>query len=467
MEHRILQPDLARCLLVITTAMTTLSTLSACRDDSAPAVFEQCDDEGTNDVGELSPPSQSPTNVLMISIDTLRRDRVGRYACDEQVQTPFMDTLFEEAIILDDHRSCSNWTYTSVICALSGMSTVDIGFHPYTNPDTGLSPYKGQVPMLATRLHGAGWNTSLVSSTTFLSDKFGLIGGYEHTDYSPSRAEVVIQKTLAEIERLSLMQEPWFHHLHLSDPHDPYSPPEAYLEGLAPLDDLPWDLDTKEGYKQMSANLEQLDAKTTQLLGQHLAIRYDGEIRYLDSQLHGLFGHLEERGHLDSLLVVFWSDHGEQFWEHGDWGHGPSLHHAENRGIAAFWGPEIEPVAWQEPTTHADITPTLLYLLGLDPDPLMTGSILGTASSDRPLFALGLRRTDPVQQLISYEGMTMLYGWDGTLNLYDHSADPSETIDLATTDPESTEKLWNRLLPEIERVEELLPEQNRVSPTNR
>ena len=98
-------------------------------DDAIRAEPGGSDGQGLREGGRDGPAGplidfggKKPKNVLMISIDTLRRDRVGRYG--KNGNTPFMDRLLGEGVALDNHRSCSDWTYPSILCALTGVDSV-------------------------------------------------------------------------------------------------------------------------------------------------------------------------------------------------------------------------------------------------------------------------------------------------------------------------------------------------------
>ena len=111
-----------------------LLLVMACTPDEGPNPGPM--DANTSSPVPLSPPGivtfegTPPTNVLLVSLDTLRRDRVGRYGGG--ANTPFLDALFDRSIVLDNHRSCSDWTAPSMTCALTGLFPPLHNFWPNT-----------------------------------------------------------------------------------------------------------------------------------------------------------------------------------------------------------------------------------------------------------------------------------------------------------------------------------------------
>jgi hypothetical protein len=153
----------------------------------------------------------------------------------------------------------------------------------------------------------------------------------------------------AVIESLpNLAGRPWFIYLHLMGPHNPYMPPKPY--------------DTMFASDDASEIQKMLD-------------QYDGEIAYTDAQVGRLVDTLQQLGMYDRTIVVLMSDHGEQFYEHGEEGHGRSLHAEEMR----------VPLIIKPPTgldraqrikgliEEVDIAPTLLGLAGVEADARFEG----------------------------------------------------------------------------------------------
>ena len=168
-----------------------------------------------------------------------------------------------------------------------------------------------------------------------------------------------------------------------------------------------------------------------------------------------LFRSLDQLGFLDDTLVVFWVDHGEQFWEHGDQTHAYHLHNEENDTIAFFWSKNIVADSWEEPTSHIDIAPTILNLLGVDDTEGLTGLPVGQAPPDRTLDMVSAARLGIVQSVVK-ENWKLIYRWGtGERWLYDTDADPTEVNDLYAADEPHAKELEATLDDRISAMEPL------------
>ncbi len=389
-----------------------------------------------------------PNNVLMISMDTFRKDHLGRYGGGF---TPFLDELVEQGFALDDHQQCSNWTYASTTCTLLGRYNLDAGFMPKLS-SAGREPVPDGTPFLATWLADAGYYTILVSSNSWLSEEWGNDQGYLESELPDNRnATNCYEHGLERLEgAIAAGADPWFLHLHFKEPHPAYDPPDDYLAALDDLPPVAWDLGAYDAHYDSLYAYDGLSDADRALLEAHLRVRYEGEVRYL-------FDDLDDRGLLDDTLVVFWTDHGEQFWEHGDQGHAYALTGEENDGLAFFWSKGIVPGVWSEPTVSIDLAPTLLSLMGQPVPAEMTGKVLGEADARRPRYAASEARIGPVQS-VTQEGWKLQFWWSGELDLYDRRLDPHETQDQYAEGHPMVAELWPLLESRVELMEPLVPE---------
>ncbi len=403
-----------------------------------------------------------PRNLLMISLDTFRRDRVGRYGGD--AETDFLDGLLAAGVALDDHRSCSNWTYPSMLCALTGQSPTELGFIATTN--LGASPplIPEDIEFLGDWLGRAGYSTRLITANQLIGEKFGFARAYgEVTEQSNASAASINSYAAEAIEDLRGVEQPWFLHLHYIDPHVPYDPPAEYLDGLAALPALDAEVNTKAGLVDVYENLEDYSEEELALIREHLRVYYNGEMAYLDDQLERVFAELEAAGLLEDALVVLYSDHGEQFFEHGAILHHEGLYQEESDAVALFWAPGLAPVSWGAPTRHADIAPTVLDALGLDIPREVRGQVLGSQPEVCARFAHSVDEESGTQS-VDRDGLRMIYDWDGSVWLYDRALDPAERRDILGERPEDALLLWSFLAPEVEALEALHPSARAKAP---
>lgn len=163
------------------------------------------------------------------------------------------------------------------------------------------------------------------------------------------------------VENYDGQRTKFFVYLHYLDPHAPYEPPEPYdrlFDPRYPGERLTWHPDPSED----GTTPELPDAELHNLQAQ-----YDGETRYFDDNFQFLFSNLEERGFLDNTLIVFVSDHGEEFYEHRGFGHGGTVFEEVLRVPLILWYPGSLPAGLEVEGSgsQVDLMPTLMELLGL------------------------------------------------------------------------------------------------------
>lgn len=405
-------------------------------------------------------------NLLMISVDTYRRDYMTRYGSTRGI-TPFMDELAARSLVLDRHSTCSNWTLGGVICAADGRDTLDIGYvaklpsaHREVVPDR---------PTLASWLRDEGFYTLLVTSNSWLEgdwhhDKGFVYAEHPRTDDATRIWEYARNKLYEAQATGDAGDDRWFMHVHFKEPHDPYDPPEEYLDDLEELDPIDYDLTTSYGHDQARFSLDEMDEQERALVMEHLTVRYDGEVAYMDDLLADIWSDANNRGLLRNTLVVLWTDHGEQQYEREHWGHAFQLHEEEVGALAMFWHNGIEHRSWTEPTHHVDLVPTILQWFDIPTPPEVTGYPVGEAPYDRPLYFDTVGRLGPLVQ-VSKGDLRMHYDYtDGTLAVYDTLADPWQREDIYDPfDPDQT-ALWELTDAYADELGPLIEEYTRVEP---
>ncbi len=393
------------------------------------------------------------TNLLVISIDTLRRDALTRYGGTGDM--PFLDSWFDQAVALDDHLSCSNWTYSSMLCALTGTTQLEAGFLPLNGQ--GPQPWPAPVPLLAEELQDAGFLTGLVSGSRFLSHEVGTASGYDEDLVDPGApASALVPAALDFLETVTEQQrQRWFLHLHVVDPHSPYDPPLTVLPEWTGPGALNWDLRDSKDFMAMRKAWPDLDEQTRSEVQRQVRLLYAGELRQLDRDLEDLWTQAQNLGALEDTLVVFFSDHGEQFAEHGHWSHGATLHAEEIEAIAGFSAPDLGPMSVPLPTWHVDLAPSILQALGQPVPEAATGEAVGLGSVDRIRTALRFDRSLSPRQLLAEGEWRLHYNWNGNEALYDRSNDPTETSDQSQDAVLDAARLWVNLTPYVADLEDL------------
>jgi arylsulfatase A-like enzyme len=224
---------------------------------------------------------------------------------------------------------------------------------------------------------------------------------------------------------------PFFLFLHFYDPHWHYDPPE---QERALFD---------SGYKGKLSGLwqdfkDKTVATTTPEEKQHLLDLYDGEIRYTDDEIGRILDHFKSSGLDKSTLVVFTSDHGEEFLEHGSWEHQKTLYEEVIRIPLALRGPGIAARREKAQASLLDIAPTVLAWAGLPPAPTHRGQSLLGPLPDREAYGETDHTLDGTHKLFvrsgAGRGKAILSLSSDAKSLaqqewYDLATDPGETKD--------------------------------------
>jgi arylsulfatase A-like enzyme len=219
---------------------------------------------------------------------------------------------------------------------------------------------------------------------------------------------------------------PSFAYLHLMSPHIPYDPPPA-------LD--PYRGDRLLSNAEQIALLQRTDALEGER-GERLQGLYDATVGHADDIVARLVELLRERGMYDQAIVVVTADHGEEFHEHGRWGHGKSLYDELVRVPLVMRGPGIAPGRTvEEPVMLVDVMPTLAKLAGIAAQATWEGMSVDALVTERMAYA-ELIREGGLESYMGYRAgrkyieTTPALGQPAIPELYDLKADPGETKNL-------------------------------------
>lgn len=280
--------------------------------------------------------------VVIYLIDTLRADHVSVYGGRPET-TPAAGAFAHEAVVYDNAFAVSTWTRPSVATLLTSLLPADNGA---VGRFGRLSP---AVPYLPELFRAAGWRTVSVGSNGNIVDpRLGFDRGFDEfrSLYKASNrfrpvAREVVDDALAVI---AAQRSPkFFLYVHVVDPHAPYKLEPAYAGMFTPPAGQP------------------LSFRERQLLD------YDRCIRQADDQFGRLVEGLKRRGWWRHATVVYVADHGEEFEDHGGWGHGFTIFEEQVRVplIVKYPDGRWAGTRWPDPVTLADLTPTLAELHGL------------------------------------------------------------------------------------------------------
>jgi arylsulfatase A-like enzyme len=411
-------------------------------------------------VGALEFEGAVPSRLLVISLDTTRRDYIGRFSGSGL--TPNMDRVMEEGVVLENHRSCSNWTGPSMTCVVSGRTPTENGFWPWTgDPEVRGYPEPGYgLDTLPGRLTDAGFATTLVTANHVFSMDLFTSAGFENevrVDWQP--AVEVSRRALEEVDRLQFETRPWYLHVHFIDPHGSYCAPEEYIESEA-LPDVglsreEWCYDSYGAQYYVWRDAD-MPAEREALIAWFEA-EYAGELRYWDAEFGRFWNELERRGVLEDTLVAFVTDHGQQFYERWGHGHGITLNSEENRSTSWFWARNLKPKSITTSTFHPDVTATLYDVFDVEPTLEQTGMTVGTAPADRATHAISAWDGGSVQLQVARGDLELLYDWGGGRSFYRLDEDPKGLVDVYDRRDPDVIALWEDMEVWIAQVQEAWP----------
>jgi arylsulfatase A-like enzyme len=370
-------------------------------------------------------------NVLVYVVDTLRADHMGCYGY-ERPTSPQWDRLAAESILFEDAIAQASWTRPAVASILTGLAP---GVHRVVHRDDALPE---SATTLAEALLGVGYATGAVITNGNVSSAYGFSQGFEFFSYMMEslrrkRVHRLAEEAHEEAEnwlRSLPPDQPFFLYLHTSEPHEPYAPsndPDTWSEISHRMDDRAVDL--PEG-----------------AISELVALYY-AEITQNDTAFGELRDSLEAAGVWDDTLVIFTSDHGEEFGDHGGFRHGKTVFDEQVKIPLIIKTPapqEIRRVS--EVVQQLDIYPTILDLLGLPTDSSLPGRSLlqGPADLDsRPAFShLDLDGNRSESVIVGQWKLIRKWQEDRwRAQLFSRSKDPSESKDRIRDEPATAARL--------------------------
>ena len=338
-----------------------------------------------------------PPNLLVVTLDTTRADRLGAYGY-ENAQTPAFDGLAEKGILFEE-------AFSQI--ALTGPSHLGLftGTGPWRHGNLlNAVPLPADRPLLSETLLGAGYSTGGFVSAYVLNSDFGFDRGFQVYDDVGGVEAPLLPRLRAVWERrtnphgvverrgdrtvdLALnwldgqeSSRPWMLWVHLFDAHGPYEPPAPYDTAFY----------TGDPRSEEHTSMDQVEGVADYLKESLVGIRdvdwvlaqYDGEIAFADLQLQRLLDAVEARGETQDTLVVVTADHGESLGDNGIWfDHGDDLYQASTQvPLVMSWpGQLAKGRRAKGPVELTDVLPTLMELMRLPvPEDIDGVSLMGT-----------------------------------------------------------------------------------------
>ena len=294
-------------------------------------------------------------DFILYIVDTLRSDHLGVYGYN-RMTSPRIDALAGEGVTFKNAYSQTSWTrpsYTSI------MTSLYLDTHGVKHPMVVYERLRDNVTTLAEAVRDEGVFTVGFLVNSFAHSNFGLDQGFdlavEYPNKLPSKPHyaTVGEVTDAVVEWLEQNKDmDYFMTIFVVDPHEPLVPPEFYCK-----------------YFGCERSID----------------KYDAEIRFVDDQVGRLIDTLKELDVYDATTILFTSDHGEEFNDHGGYYHGTTLYEEVIRIPLILKGPNLDRgrIVYQL-VEHIDIAPTLLDLMGIESHPRWQGRSLAPLTLGEP-----------------------------------------------------------------------------------
>jgi arylsulfatase A-like enzyme len=371
-------------------------------------------------------------DIVIYLVDTLRADALGCYG-PRRGLTPNLDRFAREATLFAHAVAQSSWTRPAVASIFTGLRPLRHGVHD----DQGLG---GQALTLAELLRASGYRTGAWITNPNVGAQLGFDQGFDSFQRLPRSRSAAghVQAAFAQwLAGAAADPRPFFAYLHLMEPHAPYTPPLRFRRRFA--GGAPRGIGTA-GYLRRAH-------QALPAAGELRALRqlYDAEVAALDEGFGALRQLLERRGRWDDTVVVFVSDHGEAFGEHGRLEHGRDLHREVLdvplivRLPGGGAGRQVKRLVEQ-----VDLFPTLLGIAGVSAPPPNDGVDLGAllrgervVTPPRAAYAHLQHHDESWQAVITcrYRLLVRLEAGGDRRWLFSRDGDAQERHDLAAARP--------------------------------
>ncbi|MGI6139827.1 MAG: sulfatase [Candidatus Hydrogenedentes bacterium] len=407
---------------------------------------------------EGAPAAAQAKHVVLITVDTLRRDALGCYNAEYKGQTPQIDGLAEDSTVFTKAFSAAPWTCPSVSSILTGL-------RPQVHQMiTGKGALTEKAPTLAEAMQQGGYHTSAIGFNGLLQERSKLNRGFKEYHWYPMQKYDIEHFGVGLTHELIYMlprlipdasgmtdhaiewvqenrERDFFLWLHYFDPHTPYKPPVAHQPKQG------GDGREMEFHETRAARM----GSTARSVEDRDWIRalYQGEVRFIDAELGRFLEALRSLNLYDSALIVFTSDHGEEFWDHDLFEHGQSLYNELVNVPFFIKSPHSSGQDHIEDNVSTQaIMPTILELCHISPEypeglmsslsPMLSTAAPHTATE--PIYIGSSLFHDRLEGVV-FDSMKYIHGTlSGHEWLFNLEADPEERNSLIFQDAENLER---------------------------
>lgn len=396
-------------------------------------------------------------NVILLTIDTLRRDLLGCYGSNDGL-SPFIDNIAKEGLMFSNYYTVAPYTQAS----FPGILTSSY----YFDYDTVNNRLSVKRTLISEVLKKQGIVTAAFHSNPYLCAFFGWMRGW-NTFYDSMQDQVTTLSPYIEGDiinnkvdnflgnyKLIHRDKPFFLWVHYMDMHEPYIPKQEHIDKV----DSSISLTNEEMFKLFKEVVLERDvsnAETVELLHK----LYKAQICEIDEYIRDFFDMLSEHKVLEDSTVIITTDHGDEFGEHGSLSHDGKFYEELVHCPMIIYGTK-ENGENSKLASGLDISPTILSLFNLKPEPNFQGHSLLPANCYQECAVYG-EAMGKLKHKIQPTDKPAFYCCNGSLKvtyrkeddawtLYDLQADPQEQHNIIDSLPQA-EEMKKLLRPRIKR----------------
>jgi len=273
---------------------------------------------GSTSLKQIELPSvPDSSDIILITLDSLRADAIGGYGYPEPV-SPIMDQLIRTSIQCLPSLAAAPYTTSSVASLLTAEPppvhrVFEIG-----------NPIPSDLKTLATTFKDAGYATIAINTMASIDGRYGFNKGFDQFHELFAHGDTIIDAKSAVDKTIDVLNtpvdKPKFIYLHIREPHEPYIPPEPYAKIFS---DKSWSYLMEPSFLKKLHTREHIPADE-EIIG--IRQLYDAGIRYVDSQLGRIIRELIRLKRLEHTYLILISDHGEAFYEHDRFFHNSTVY---------------------------------------------------------------------------------------------------------------------------------------------
>jgi arylsulfatase A-like enzyme len=380
---------------------------------------------------------EHPHPIIIVDVDTLGAKHLGTYGYPRNT-SPNTDAFAQQAIRFE-------WAFSQAPNTPPSQTSILTGLYPSTH---GMIADEDRVPQdvttLAEALHGQGFRTSAFVDGGYMAAGFGHDQGFDsYLDFQNTGLEKIAPAVDRWLEE-NAATESFFLLIHTYDVHWPYDPPEPYrsmfLAGLAA---------PTPGFEPTAEFMEALRRDKPRKLPEndleYAKALYDASIRYVDAWFGKFLERVKDLGLLERATIVFLSDHGEEFQEHGSVGHDRLYATVTRIPLLLRLPGGVQAGSVSQVVEGIDVMPTLLELTGIPvPSRIQGRSLLPLRRGERNRWQIAISESPffgERRAIAAGNYRLILTRQTGRSEIYRFRNDPDEQIDVTANEPQATVRL--------------------------